>query len=228
MTDYSIGFVRYENKQEQDDSQRVVWEFDWGKDGLDTLEHHPLLENRYFTTPGLHHQGMFMATPQQLMAWKTRLPDCHFHRVERREGWHRERISGAMDLYDPEYCNVTQLLPMDAFEDLLIHHMPNKNHGRMPQNVISTRELHKRRQRSVQQQNPTGPNPTVRVDEKGNYDGIHMFSDERNKTKSMHFDLTEYGVYVSSGGRLTEEQLALPAEDSDDDDDDSESSKEET
>lgn len=198
MTDYSIGFVRYENKDANE--ERVVWEFDWGTEGLDTLARHSVLGNQYFTTPGGHHQGMFMATRQQLLAWKTRQPDCHFHTVERRPAWHRERISGAMDLYNPRHCNVTQLLPLNTFEDLLIYHMPNKNHRRMPKNVVSVRDLHERRQRIIQHRDAIISKGAETQQQK--YNGIQMFPDERNSTMSMHFNLSEFHAFVKNAGRL--------------------------
>jgi hypothetical protein len=112
-----------------------------------------------------------------------------------------------MDLFDEKYCNVTQLLPLEGLEDLLIYHMPNRNHQRMPANILSTRELHKRRVRQMQS---SGTNRTIVVgdhDGKGEYNGIRMILDERDPEKSLHFNLTEYGAYVASGGRLTEQQL---------------------
>jgi hypothetical protein len=185
------------------DKRRVIWEFEWDDDELEMVKDESL-EGRYFTSPKPHHQGMFMATPQQLIHWKTRPPDCHFAKVQLRPAYHRERTSGAMDLFDAKYCNVTQLLPLDGLEDLLIHHMPNTNHQRMPYNILSTRELHNRRLRKMQ----SDKNRKIVVDhDKGEYNGIRIILDERDPQKSLHFDLTEYGAYVASGGRLTEQQL---------------------
>jgi len=204
LSDYSIGFVRYENQVGRFDNRRAVWEFEW--DSEVDMVNHPGIEGRYFTTPPWHHQGMFMATKQQLIAWKTRGPDCHFHKIERRSGWHRERITGALDLYNEEYCNVTQLLPLDSFEDLLIHHMPNRNYNRKPLNIVTTRNLHKMRMKAMQSINKSGK---IWVDDKGEYNGIIMINDERDPTKPMHFNFTEYDEYVSRGGRLSEEQLVF-------------------
>jgi len=202
LPDYSIGFVRYENQVGRFDNRRIVWEFEWDPE-LEMINH-PGIEGRYFTSPPWHHQGMFMATRQQLIAWKTRAPDCHFHKIERRSGWHRERITGALDLYDEDYCNVTQLLPVDSFEDLLIHHMPNKNYYRSPLNIITTRNLHKMRINAMQSMDK---NKQIWINDKGEYNGIKMINDERDPTKRMHFNLADYREYVVRGGRLTEKQL---------------------
>jgi len=204
LTDYCIGFVRYENERNRVDNRRVIWEFEW--DPYLTPISHPSIQNRYFSSPPEHHQGMSMAIRDQLVAWKTRGPDCHYHRIDRRYGYHRERITGGLDLYNPEFCNVTQLIPLDGMEDFLVHHMPDKNYGRMPGNILPTRDLHKMKVRAIQV--AVGEGSGGRVGEEVRYDKvIEMFEDERDPKKRMHFDMTEYQKYVDGGGRLTEEQL---------------------
>jgi hypothetical protein len=202
LPDYSIGFMRFENEATRDDRRRVVWEFEWG-DELDMISH-PGIEDSYFTSPPWHHQGMFMATKQQLLAWKNRGPECNFDKPVRREGYHIERTSGALDLYDEDYCNVTQLLPLDSFDDLLVHHLTNKNNQRSPSKILSLTDLHKRRIYKMQE---VDPNKKIWVNEFGEYDGIKIFKDERVEKHRMHFDLTEHEEYVKRGGRLTEEQV---------------------
>ena len=194
--------MRYENEIDRDDRRRVVWEFIW-EDEVEMVSH-PGIEGLYFISPPWHHQGMFMATAQQLLAWKTRGPDCHFHKIKRREGYHTERISGALDLYDVNYCNVTQLLPLDSLDDFLIHHLPNKNNRRSPSKIISTRDLHKMRLWKIQDMDPDA---AIRSNENGVYDGIKMFLDERVEKHAMHFDLKEFKEYVKKKGRLSEEQV---------------------
>ena len=186
------------------DKRRVVWEFDWDNEVETTIDH-PGIEGRYFTTPKYHHQGMFMATREQLIAWKTREPDCKFDRPIRRYGYHRERTSGAMDLYDDEYCNVTQLIPLDSLEDFYIHHMPDKNYQRLPKRIFPTMDLHKRRMKVLLKN--SNWEKKLWVDRYGRYNGIKMFIDERNKTLSLPFDLTDYHKYVKRGGMLSEEEL---------------------
>lgn len=207
LPDYSIGFMRYENEIIRDDRRRVTWEFEW--DDEVEMVSHPGIEGLYFISPPWHHQGMFMATKQQLSAWKSRGPDCHFDKIKRRPGYHTERISGALDLYDEQYCNVTQLLPLDSFDDLLVRHLPNKNNQRSPKKIKSLRDLHKMRMQKIQEMNQE---KNLWVDTFGKYDGINMLMDERVKNHRMHFDLTEYNRYVKLGGRLTKEQLRVQSE----------------
>ena len=200
--------MRYENEVTRKDRRRVTWEFKW--DDEVEMVSHPGIEELYFTSPPWHHQGMFMATKQQLLAWKTRGPDCHFDKIQRRPGYHTERISGALDLYDVEYCNVTQLLPLDSFDDLLVHHLPNRNNQRSPNKIMSSRALHKMRMQKIQEMDQE---KKLWVDTFGNYDGINMFMDERVREHRMHFDLTEFNQYVKRGGRLTNEQLIVNSKD---------------
>lgn len=185
------------------DKRRVVWEFQWEAEIENTIDH-PGIEGRYFSTPGPHHQGMFMAVRDQLVAWKTRGPDCEFDRPKRRPSYHRERISGAMDLYNPNYCNVTQLIPLDSMEDFYIQHLPNKNYMRQPQQIISTMDLHKRRMKKILQGQKYR---TFWTDKLGKYNGIKMFLDEKNSSLTLPYDLDLYLKYVSRGGVLSNEEL---------------------
>lgn len=203
LADYSIGFLRYENQMDRKDKRRVVWEFDWEDEVKQTIDHQGI-EGRYFSSPSWHHQGMFMAIKDQLIAWKTRGPECLFDKPVRRPGYHRERTSGAMDLYDSDYCNVTQLLPLDSLEDFYIHHMPNKNYARLPDRVIPTMDLHKRRMKVLLENDP---NKKLWVDKNGSYNGINMFIDEKDSKKSLPFDLNNFETYISRGGMLSDHEL---------------------
>jgi hypothetical protein len=212
ISDYSIGFVRYENQVDTSEKQRVVWEFDWGDDRdfkyLIVNDSHPNINGKYFSSPGEHHQGMYMATHEQLRQWRNREPNCEFDRPTRRYGYHRERISGAIDLYDEDYCNVTQLIPLETMEDFFIHHLPDANHNRMPHNIISTMNLHKRRMKILQsiQGKTSLPLPwTDPITKK--YNGIDMFIDERNETLFLPYDLADYNKYTKRGGTLDKMQL---------------------
>jgi hypothetical protein len=110
-----------------------------------------------------------------------------------------------MDLYDDEFCNVTQLLPLDSLEDFYIHHMPDKNYQRLPNRVITTMDLHKRRMKVLLKNSRN--RKKLWVDRHGKYNGIKMFIDEKNATLSLPFDLTDYQKYVKRGGMLSEEEL---------------------
>lgn len=183
--------------------RRVVWEFEWTSQIENTIDH-PGIEGKYFTSPPRHHQGMFMATREQLIAWKTRGPLCLFDKPVRRRAYHRERTSGAMDLLDEEYCNVTQLLPLDSLEDFYIHHMPNRNNHRSPGRVVATMDLHKRRMAVLL---ANDPKRKLWADSNGRYNGINMFVDEKNETATIPFDLTSYNTYVKRGGMLNKDEL---------------------
>jgi len=200
ITDYSIGFMRYENEVSRDDRRRIIWEFDW-ENKIEVVTNHSGIEGRYFLTPGpFHHQGMFMATPEQLLAWKNRPPKCNFDKPTREPAYHRERTSGAMNLYDPERCNVTQLFPLDSAEDFLVHHLPNKNFERTG-HLLSTMELHKKRMKVLSKQNKK-----VWVDRNGKYNGVRMFLDEPDSEKFLPYNLDLYDQYVRRGGILPDEE----------------------
>lgn len=205
LADYNIGFVRYENQMQRSDRRRIVWEFKWEDEIENTIDHADI-EGQYFSTPGPHHhQGMYMAVRDQLIAWKTRGPECLFDKPVRRYGYHRARVSGAMDLYNEKYCNVTQLIPLDSMEDLYIHHLPDRNYQRRPQqNIIATMDLHKRRMKKILD---VDRYKKLWVDENGQYNGIHMFVDETNSSLSLPYDLDPYLKYVSRGGMLSDEEL---------------------
>lgn len=212
LSDYSIGFVRYENQVDEPEKRRVVWEFDWGEEvdfnDLIVRDTHPNIDGKYFSSPGQHHQGMYMALPEQLRRWRTRAPNCQFDKPSRRVGYHRERISGGIDLYDEEYCNVTQLIPLDSMEDLFIHHLPDANHNRMPENIISTMNLHKRRMKVLQgiKRNDFGQIPWTESKTSA-YSGIKMILDERDSKLFLPYNLKEYHDYVERGGTLDRKQL---------------------
>ena len=200
LPDYSIGFIRYEKHASRTDRRRIVWEFDWENE-IEVLNH-PGIEGRYFSTPGWHHhQGMFMATPEQLLAWKNRPPNCKFDKPTRQYGYHRERISGALNIFDPEYCNVTQLVPLDSAEDFLLHHLSNKNPAHREPHFLSTMDLHKKRMKVLNRQNKK-----VWVDRNGKYNGIQMFVDEPDSQKFIPYNLDSYNHYVRRGGMLSDEE----------------------
>jgi len=208
-----MGFIRYENQMEDTTTlRRVVWEFDWGNtqqqqhplEMLDIIQH-ANIQGEYFTTPPFHHQGMYMATHQQLLAWKTRKPFCHFDIVLRRPAYHTERISGGVELFSEEYSNVTQLIPLKSAEDFYVHHLPNMNHIRTPQYIITTRKLHQLRMLAIQEMNST---QRLWVDEDGTYNGIVMFMDEDGKEKSLVRDMSLNEEYVQRGGMITPEMIS--------------------
>lgn len=200
LPDYSIGFMRYENQVSRTDRRRIIWEFEW-EDEIEVIAH-PGIEGRYFSTPGEHHhQGMYMAIPEQLLAWKNRPPNCNFDKPTRQYGYHRERISGGMNIFDPDHCNVTQLIPLDSAEDFLVHHLPNKNPKHREAHFLSTMDLHKKRMKVLNEQNKK-----MWVDGNDKYSGVHMFVDEPDFKKFLPYNLDLYEQYVSRGGMLPKEK----------------------
>jgi len=185
--------------------RRVVWEFEWDSQQPLDIVQHPDIQGKYFTTPPFHHQGMYMATRQQLLAWKTRKPFCHFDIILRRQAYHTERVSGAVELFSEEFCNVTQLIPLDSAEDFYIHHLPNSNHLRSPQYIVTTRKLHQLRMQAIQELNP---NQRLWVDREGTYNGIQMFIDEEGTDKIVVRNMTTYKEYVSRGGMMTQSMMS--------------------
>lgn len=147
---YSIGFLRYE--RDRDRAERHTFDqYEYKNAGLHSFAN-PALHDKYIGNRHMPHQGMFMATPEQLSAWKDR---CNFHeidpdQIEKGRGnpsgmsansenngdpdtpiWHREYVS-SLRLFANEgipigNCQVTQLFPSGGhFENFMVHHMPDK------------------------------------------------------------------------------------------------------
>lgn len=97
-SDYNVGIVRYEynfpenvvitdkTRHATENVTRVYWEH-LGKPifekAVDKVEHDEL--SKYYVSMHLHHQGMYMATPDLLRAWRDR-PGCKFDEVRNRPG----------------------------------------------------------------------------------------------------------------------------------------------
>eukprot|EP00559_Dactyliosolen_fragilissimus_P001853 CAMPEP_0184865606 /NCGR_PEP_ID=MMETSP0580-20130426/18614_1 /TAXON_ID=1118495 /ORGANISM="Dactyliosolen fragilissimus" /LENGTH=323 /DNA_ID=CAMNT_0027364881 /DNA_START=486 /DNA_END=1454 /DNA_ORIENTATION=+ len=148
---YNVGIVRYENnfptEAEINDKNRmmmlnvtrVYWEHTrkpFIPKALVTLNHKKL-RNEYVQMTN-KHQGMFIASRSLLKAWKER-KGCEFDKVTSRPsnkrnqpilGTQRVWISSFM-LYHERYCNVQQIIPINRFGQLTVHHLPNKNYKRV-------------------------------------------------------------------------------------------------
>lgn len=158
---YSIGFLRYEHNKHT--LERFTFDqYEYKDAGLHSFEN-PVLKHKYIGNRRMPHQGMFMATSEQLKLWRDR---CHFDQidpddVEKGRGkiengatdvdtpiWHREFVS-SLRLFANEgiriNCQVTQLFPAsDQFENFMLHHMPDKyydNPNFEKGNSLSAREL---------------------------------------------------------------------------------------
>jgi hypothetical protein len=152
-TDFNVGIVRYEydfpenvvitdkTRHATENVTRVYWEH-LGKPifekAVEKVEDATL--SQYYISMHLHHQGMYLATPSLLKAWKER-KNCNFDKVRERpsnpkkphqpsEGTQRVWMSSQM-LYGGHHCGVKQLLPVENFGQLTVLHLPNKNYRRV-------------------------------------------------------------------------------------------------
>ena len=120
---------------------RVYWEHSYHipafPDAVDAVPK-PLLAKGYIHMKN-HHQGMFLATRELLLAWKED-PKCQFHIVKNRPGKGRsgqpaegtQRVwMSSQQLYGGRHCNVQQVIPVDKFGALTCLHLPNKNYRRV-------------------------------------------------------------------------------------------------
>jgi len=150
--DFNVGIVRYEYNYPPDiiiddksrhattNVTRVYWEHSNRPVIPNALiGASPVLKNNYVTMKN-HHQGMFIATKELLLAWKKR-PGCQFDVIRQRpgarnnpsqpsEGTQRVWMSSHM-LHGGRHCNVQQILPIDTFGQLNVLHLPNKNYRRV-------------------------------------------------------------------------------------------------
>lgn len=125
--DYSIGFLRYE-RIEEENFAHATFEHKWNLKYFAEAHMVPvegINDTSYFSPGGYCHQGMYMATNEQLRAWSER-PNCRFNDTNVRNGMIREYISSLWLFYHPEGCKVTQLIPVKSYRDFFIHHLADK------------------------------------------------------------------------------------------------------
>lgn len=185
FANYGIGFIRYERDQKT--RQHVVWE---EKDKAIRIVNEPKLRGKYGTVR-MPHQGMYMATREQLIRWRDR---CRFDEIDPEneepvwlekygESLNREFVS-SLRLFSSELsekgCQVKQVFPLKSFEDFMIHHMSDRYHT-IPfweKYAMTSLDIQKLRY----EQMPF--NDKVFVDEKGKYNGITMEKDHN----SLHWE----------------------------------------
>lgn len=240
-SDFNVGIVRYEynyppNVVIDDNTRhatmnvtRVYWEHSGCNRPVvpncvaplaNTMP--PLLQQRYITMKN-HHQGMFLATRELLLAWKER-PKCEFDRIRDRpgkgaqptEGTQRVWMSSHM-LYGNRHCNVQQVIPRDKFGALTVLHLPNKNYRRvgkyrnrkfadgtevfdMPnEKLLTAMELHIGLLRGLPPKAPEFP-----------YKGIKMVDEvdqQTDRSPLLERRMMEYNDYVQRGGVLSEADM---------------------
>jgi hypothetical protein len=152
----------------------------------------------YFNGGGPYHQGMFMATPRQLVSWRDRPPDCRFNTtwfLERPE--RREKVS-SLHLFSKEGCNVTQLIPVEGYQDFLVHHMSNTQHKVLSKYYVPNKDgtsvLHPTSITSTQLGSwlrRSSSNRTTASAEGNKTTKVRMYNDETQK-KDPAPDLSEY------------------------------------
>jgi len=159
-SDFNIGIVRYEynfpsnlviddsTRHATENVTRVYWEHSSFSppivpNAVDRVPQEPLAnsQERTYVHMKNHHQGMFLATRSLLKAWKDR-PNCHFDVASNRPGHPKypsqplfgtQRVwMSSLHLYGKKHgCNVQQVLPLEDFGALTVHHIPNKNYRRV-------------------------------------------------------------------------------------------------
>ena len=169
-----------------------------------------------YVSMGNHHQGMFLATRDLLLAWKDR-EKCNFNVVKNRPGSASQPAEGtqrvwmsSQQLFGKRHCNVQQVFPMDKFGALTVLHVPNKNYRRVGKyrrrqfsdgteefeinpDLLTALQLHL----TIRKTWPAKPilpyNGTVRMfDEIGN-----------KRTPLLERRMQEYNDYVRRGGVLS-------------------------
>jgi hypothetical protein len=192
-----------------------------------TIDHVPQdpLADRYVHMKN-HHQGMFLATRELLRAWRDR-PGCNFHIASNRPsrankksqplfGTQRVWMS-SLQLYGNKFgCHVQQVLPLDKFGALTVHHLPNKNYRRVGnyrtrdtdrdegvqvsnEHLLTAMQLHLALMKSF----PPAPKETVK---------IKMFIDPLNPKGREEPELWKprleaFEAYVKRGGILSKEDM---------------------
>jgi hypothetical protein len=247
-SDFNVGIVRYEynypanviiddnTRHATQNVTRVYWEhsnYDRVANGgnivpnaimpLDTDKGIPeRLRQRYVTMKN-HHQGMFLATRELLLAWKVRGQHCNFDQIRDRpgrgsqpsEGTQRVWMSSQM-LYGARHCNVQQVLPRAAFGALTVLHLPNKNYRRVGKyrnrtfsdgtevfqqphaSMLLAMDLHL----AVQAAIPATPQRPYR--------GIRMVDEvtnSRDRSPLLDRRMKEYTAYVERGGVLIPDDM---------------------
>lgn len=237
-SDFNVGIVRYEYNYPAnvviDDNTRHatmnVTRVYWEHSGFDR----PVVPNcvaslgqdvesvktRYITMKN-HHQGMFLATRDLLIAWKDR---CEFDEAKNRpgkgnqptEGTQRVWMSSQM-LYGGRHCNVQQVIPRDKFGALTVLHLPNKNYRRVGKyhnrkfadgtevfeapsdRLLTAMDLHLGILRGLPPKEPQLP-----------YRGIKMIDDvdlPSERTPLLERRMAEYTEYAKRGGVLSGDDM---------------------
>lgn len=234
-SDYNVGIVRYEynypanvviddkTRHATENVTRVYWEHSGVQRPVVPNAvlgiKDKLLSEEYITMKN-HHQGMFLATRDLLLAWKDRGPKCAFDVIRDRpgkgsqpsEGTQRVWMSSQM-LYGGRHCGVQQVIPMEKFGALTVMHLPNKNYRRVGKyrkrefsdgtetfqtpssSLLTAMELHL----ALRQAWPSKPQRPYR--------GIQMIDEVTkpgDRSPLLQRRMDEYVAFVGRGGVLSE------------------------
>jgi len=241
-SDFNVGIVRYEynfpsnvvmddkTRHATQNVTRVYWEHSLFPPMPTAAEAVPAKEFRAtHVHMKNHHQGMFLATRDLLLAWKAR-SGCEFDRVRNRpgvkgrmaqpsEGTQRVWMSSQM-LYGGRHCNVQQLIPAANFGVFNVLHLPNKNYRRVghfrnrtfadgterfdfgaTRSLLTAMDLHIEMRKRMKS-TPQLP-----------YRGIEMIDqvEPRGRTPLLERRMGEYQAYVDRGGVLTGDDMSKTA-----------------
>jgi hypothetical protein len=236
-SDYNVGIVRYEynypanvviddkTRHATENVTRVYWEHSGVQrpvvpNAVLGIKDKPL-DEEYISMKN-HHQGMFLATRDLLVAWKER-PKCEFDKIRDRpgkgsqpsEGTQRVWMSSQM-LYGGRHCGVKQVIPMEKFGALTVMHLPNKNYRRVGKyrkrefsdgtetfeapssTLLTAMELHL----ALRQAWPPKPQRPYR--------GIRMIDEvdkPGDRTPLLQRRIDEYEAYAKRGGVLSDDDM---------------------
>lgn len=157
FNDYAVGFIRYEINAK---GERVLIDNNFSAEKVVLMEQDEGVRGHYIH-PSMPYQGLFMALPEQLVAWRDS-PRCKFDRPPMPEPqWVRRLSKGQLqraekrnmppgfleqvnslwlfqkwktvnEPYSNHGCGVHQLIPLVGFEDCLVHHISNKYNSIFP------------------------------------------------------------------------------------------------
>lgn len=240
FSDFNVGVVRYEynypsnvliddrTRHAIQNVTRVYWEHSSFKGpiiptALDAVPQEGVMSQKYVHMKN-HHQGMFLATRDLLLAWKHR-SNCNFDIIKNRPGSRSQPSEGtqrvwmsSQQLFGRRHCDVQQVLPMHKFGALTVHHVPNKNYRRVGKyrkrkfsdgteefdqspDLLTAMQLHltMRQMWPAEAQIP--------------YRGTVTVIDEVTQKRTILLErrLKEYRDYVERGGVLSESDFAHTA-----------------
>lgn len=236
-SDFNVGIVRYEynypanvviddkTRHATQNVTRVYWEHSGFKrpvvpNAVEGIKATALADD--YITMKNHHQGMFLATRDLLLAWRDR-PKCEFDTIRDRpgkgsqpsEGTQRVWMSSQM-LYGGRHCGVMQVIPKQKFGALTVLHLPNKNYRRVGKyrkrefsdgtetfqaphsSLLTAIELHLGLRRAW----PPKPQRP--------YEGIRMIDEVQkagDRTPLLERRMDDYERYVKRGGILSEDDM---------------------